>query len=265
MDIICLKWSCTSSHQQWQPTLVLLPGKSHGWRSLVGCSPWGREESDTTERFHFQFSLSCIAEGNGNPLQHSCLENLRDGRAWWAVVYGVAESRTRLKRLSSSSRWFCVQTFVWTKLVMAALHSDSEWKSRFCFALWGGTEHTCLWVQLRCNTLSRRVRRKSVLSLFEVVVTFEEVHSTLHSATVPAPWLPGRTAACSGRADGWRWCLPVLSETGDRNWLFPVYLSTHSQSRIYPLMEQLLKISFQGLWDFSIGQILSTRHFLLYF
>ena len=106
---------CTSpsnGRRQWHPTLVLSPGKSHGWRSLVGCSPWGREESDTTERFHFQFSLSCIAEGNGNPLQHSCLENLRDGRAWWAVVYGVAESRTRLKRLSSSSRWFCVQTFV---------------------------------------------------------------------------------------------------------------------------------------------------------
>ena len=74
----------------WQPTPVLLPGKSHGRRSLVGCSPWGREESDTTERLHFQFSLSCIGEGNGNPLQCSCLENPRDGGAWWAAVYGVA-------------------------------------------------------------------------------------------------------------------------------------------------------------------------------
>ena len=53
--------------RQWQPTPVLLPGKFHGWRSLVGCSPWGREESDTTERLHFHFSLSCIGEGNGNP------------------------------------------------------------------------------------------------------------------------------------------------------------------------------------------------------
>ena len=90
--------------RQWQPTPVLLPGKSHGWRSLVGCSPWGREDSDTTERLHFHFSLSCIGEGNGNPFQCSCLENPRDRGAWWAAIYGVAQSRTRLKRLSSSSR-----------------------------------------------------------------------------------------------------------------------------------------------------------------
>ena len=89
--------------RRWHPTPVLLPGKSHGRRSLVGCSPWGREESDTTERLHFHFSLSCIGEGHGNPLQCSCLENLRDGGAWWAAVYGVAQSQTRLKRLSSSS------------------------------------------------------------------------------------------------------------------------------------------------------------------
>ena len=91
--------------KQWHPTPVLLPGKSHGWRSLVGCSPWGREESDMTERLHFHFSLSCIGEGNGNPLQRSCLENPRDGGAWWAAVYGVTQSRTRLKRLNSSSRY----------------------------------------------------------------------------------------------------------------------------------------------------------------
>ena len=85
------------------PTPVLLPGKPHGRRSLVGCSPWDREESDTTERLHFQFSLSCFGEGNGNPLQCSCLENPRDGGAWWAAVYRVAQSRTRLKQRSSSS------------------------------------------------------------------------------------------------------------------------------------------------------------------
>ena len=85
------------------PTPVLLPGKSHGQRSLVGCRPWGREESGTTERLHFHFSLSCIGEGNGNPLQCSCLENPRDGGAWWAAIYGVAQSRTQLKWLSSSS------------------------------------------------------------------------------------------------------------------------------------------------------------------
>ena len=89
--------------RKWQPTPVLLPGKSHGRRSLLGYSPWGCEESDTTERLHFHFSLSCIGEGNGNPLQCSCLENLRDGGAWWVAVYGVAQSRTRLTRLSSSS------------------------------------------------------------------------------------------------------------------------------------------------------------------
>ncbi|CAI9180468.1 unnamed protein product [Rangifer tarandus platyrhynchus] len=74
--------------RQWYPTPVLLPGKSHGWRSLVGCSPWGREELDMTERLHFHFSLLCIGDGNGNPLQCSCLENPRDG---------VAQNRTRLK------------------------------------------------------------------------------------------------------------------------------------------------------------------------
>ena len=87
----------------WHPTPVLLPGKSHGWRSLVGWSPWGLEELDMTERLHFHSSLSCIGEGNGNPLQCSCLENPRDGGAWWAAVYGVSQSRTRLKGLSSSS------------------------------------------------------------------------------------------------------------------------------------------------------------------
>ena len=72
----------------------------------VGCSPWGREESDMTERLHFHFSFSCTGEGNGNPLQGSCLENPRDGRAWWSAVYGVAQTRTGLKRLSSSSTRF---------------------------------------------------------------------------------------------------------------------------------------------------------------
>ena len=96
--------------RKWQPTPVFLPGEwteeptesvgwqrvghTHGRRSLVGYSPWGREESDTTERLHFDFLLSCIGEGNGNPLQYSCLENPRDGRAWWAAVYGVAELDT---------------------------------------------------------------------------------------------------------------------------------------------------------------------------
>ena len=69
----------------------------------MGCSPWDRKESDRTERLHFHFSLSCIGEKNGNPLQCSCLENPRDGGARWAAIYGVAQSRTRLKQLSSST------------------------------------------------------------------------------------------------------------------------------------------------------------------
>ena len=100
--------------RQWHPTPVLLPGKSHGQRSLVGCSPWCCEDSDTTERLHFHFSLSCIGEGNGNQLHCSCLENPRNGGAWWTAVCGVAQSRTRLKRLSSSKlplRYFTFHSY----------------------------------------------------------------------------------------------------------------------------------------------------------
>ena len=93
---------CCFRRRRWHPTPVLLPGKSHGQRSLVGCGPWGREESDTAERLPFHFSPSCIGEGNGNPLQCSCLENPRGGAAWWAAVYGVAQGRPRLKLLSSN-------------------------------------------------------------------------------------------------------------------------------------------------------------------
>ena len=74
--------------KEMAPTPVLLTGKSHGRRSLVGCSPWGFEESDTTEQLHFHFSLWCIGEGNGNPLQCSFLENPKDGGAWRAAVCG---------------------------------------------------------------------------------------------------------------------------------------------------------------------------------
>ena len=106
---------CLYRRRQWYPTPVLLPGKSHGQRSLVGCSPWGRQESDTTDRLHFHFSLSCIGEGNGNPLQCSCLENARVGGAWWAAVCGVAQSWTRLKRLSSSSSR-CLYLGKWSRM-----------------------------------------------------------------------------------------------------------------------------------------------------
>ena len=82
MAVKFINISYITRRRQWHPTPVLLSGKSHGRRSLVGCSPWGLEESDTTERLHFHFSFSCIGEGNGNPLQCCCLENPRDGGAW---------------------------------------------------------------------------------------------------------------------------------------------------------------------------------------
>ena len=121
--------------RQWHPTPVLLPGKSHGWRSLVGCSPWGRLESDTTEQLHFDISLSCIGEGKGNQLQCSCQENPRDGGAWWAAVYGVSQSRTRLKRLSSSSRSLNILSEERTSLFFPSefLISNSSWKPQSSF------------------------------------------------------------------------------------------------------------------------------------
>ena len=133
--------------RKWQPTPVFLPGESHGQRSLMGCSPWGREESDTTGRLHFHFSLSCTGKGNGNPLQCSCLENPRDGGAWWAAIYGVTQSRTWLKQLSSSSSIclgkmssLCLNMTIlaliriaiyrkrWETIVAQTMWQHSEWK-----------------------------------------------------------------------------------------------------------------------------------------
>ena len=87
-----LSWSTKPSRQSvFKQTCGSQSGKYIALKSL-----------DMTERLHFHFSLSCIGEGNGNPLQCSCLENPRDRGAWWTAVYGVAQSRTRLKRLSNS-------------------------------------------------------------------------------------------------------------------------------------------------------------------
>ena len=102
--------------RKWQPTPVFLPGESQGQRSLVGYSRWGRKQSDTTEQLStahiYYIRASQVAlvvknplanvggEGNGNPLQYSCLENPVDRGVWWAAVHRVAQSRTRLKQLS---------------------------------------------------------------------------------------------------------------------------------------------------------------------
>ena len=118
---------CIVFYTSLHPTPVLLPGKSHGRRSLVGCSPRGCEESYTTERLPFHFSLSCIGEGNGNPLQCSCLENPRDGGAWWAAVYGVTQNRTRLKWLSNKGpSQTCTQYWSSSKPIFLSSPSTSQ-------------------------------------------------------------------------------------------------------------------------------------------
>ena len=86
--------------RQWHPTPLLLPGKSHGREEPGRLQSMGSQRVGTTERLHFYFSLSCIGEGNGNPLQCSCLENPRDGAAWWAAIYGVAQSWTLLSNFT---------------------------------------------------------------------------------------------------------------------------------------------------------------------
>ena len=104
--------------------------------SVLGCSPWGREESDMTERLHFHFSLSCIGEGNGNPLQCSCLENPRDGGAWWAAVYGVAESDT--SHLVSVQETLSLMFFIRARRDKTPL----RWCSYGCWAT-AGTSAIC--------------------------------------------------------------------------------------------------------------------------
>ena len=101
----CFSLSC----RKWQPTPMFLPGESQGWGSPLGCHLWGRTESDTTEQLHFHFTLSCFGEGNGNPLQCSCLENPRDGGTWPAAVYGVAQSRHDWSDLAAA---YCIGVFL---------------------------------------------------------------------------------------------------------------------------------------------------------
>ena len=125
--------------RRWHPTPVLLLGKSHGQRSLVGCSPWGREESDTTERLRFHFSFSCIGEGNGDPLQCSCLESPRDGRAWWAAVHGVAKSQTRLRDFAFTFHFHALEKEMATHSSVLAWRAPG-WQGLVGCRLWGCTE-----------------------------------------------------------------------------------------------------------------------------
>ena len=117
----------------------------------MGCSSWGHLESDTTEQLHFHFSLSCIGEGNGNPLQCPCLENPRDGEAWWAAIYGVAQSRTRLKRLSSSSKTSSDVSiiYIFLFLVMLGLRCYT-----WAFSSYGDEGSSLLWCVGPCGGCS---------------------------------------------------------------------------------------------------------------
>ena len=155
--------------RQWHPTPVLLRGKSHGWRSLVGCSPWGHSESDRTERLHFHFSLSCTGEGNGNPLQCSCLENPRDREAWWAAVYGVAQSQTRLKRLSSSTSsidtdggawWAAIYGVAQSQTRLKRLSSSSIDTVYYLYTVW---RRTNLVLPLMCQKLFKHVPTSNLI------------------------------------------------------------------------------------------------------
>ena len=191
--------------RQWHPTPVLLPGKSHGRRSLVGCNPWGREESDTAERLHFHFSLSCIGEGNGNPLQCSCLENPRDGGASWAAIYGVAQSRTQLKRLSSSSSsstpflitilsptvcsWHCTLLLLSIILFLTTKFRTTPGMRRKGRREW--------WLLIRFLEICRKVYLVKVLSLISYwhfcLVKFERILSTARKTNV---WVSATNFQC---------------------------------------------------------------------
>ena len=146
---LVLEWTTSPKYPQrgrWHPTLVLLPGKSHGRGSLVGCSPRVAKSRTQTEWLLFHFSLSCIGEGNGNPLWCSCLENPRDVVAWWATVYGVTQSRIRLKRLSSSSSQ---NTLDW-----GMVFGNQDPGPRGCSWLCGDSSlMPCQWTQLGCMYL----------------------------------------------------------------------------------------------------------------
>ena len=189
--------SCMLSHfrrRQWHPTPVFLPGKSHGQGSLVGCSPWGRQQSDTTEQLHFLFSLSCIGEGNGNPLQCACLENPRDRGAWWAAVYGITQSWTRLKWLSISVLshfshiWpLILWTVVWQAPLSMGFSRQEFWSGFSCpppayLPDWGTESESLMLPELICRffTISilfdlRRVEKRVEARPWDIAGTESEI------------------------------------------------------------------------------------------
>ena len=166
-----LKW-----RRQWHPTPVLLPRKSHGRRSLVGCSPWGHKESDMTERLHFHFLLHALEKEMATH-SCSCLKNPRDGGAWWAAVYGVAQSWTRLKLLSSSSS---SRTEMKTDLSQSCGHC---WLFQFCWHIEGSTLTA---TSFRIWKSSARIPSPPQ-ALFKVM--FLKAHLTSHSRISGLIWV----------------------------------------------------------------------------
>ena len=162
--------------RQWHPTLILLPGKSHGRRSLVGCSPWGCEEWDMTEQLHFHFSLFCIGEGNGNPLQCSCLENPRDG---------VTHSRTRLKWLSSSSKGCGWDSEPYAVSCLKDTETPTRWKTPTTW--WPDCSR-----DISCHSLKNWPQRNGNKLTLELKIQFSSVQSLSHVRLFATPW----TAAC---------------------------------------------------------------------
>ena len=190
-DYILLKVQMIIWRRQWHPTPVFMPGKSHGWRSLVDYSPWGHEESDTNERLHFHFSLSCIAEGNGNPLQCSCPENPRDGGAWWAAIYGVAQCQTRLTWLSSGRWWLAFFSSKVFSIRYITLFSRQHYcpLNRQQYSL--NTTFLCAWKpknscdSLCCNTHFIAAVWNWILNISEACLElFKNVKSSLHNVKI---------------------------------------------------------------------------------
>ena len=196
-----------------------LAGKFHGRRTLVGSSPWGHTESDATKRLHFHFSLSCIGEGNGNPLQCSCLENPSDGGAWWAAIYGVAQSQTRLKRLSSSMQFFG-QTI-------------SEVTYPSCCSMWGRTR--CLHVLLQgCSLWSCQA---SPLSLLHSLLKRRSLLWTDNLRLSREPMFHDA------------FCLLILASIGDLClWQLSVHVGRSSSGWFYMSATPSVLINWNSVW-----------------
>ena len=155
----------------------LLTGKSQGRRSLVGCSPWGHQELDTTERLHFHFSLSCIRKGNGNPLQCSCLENPRDGGAWWAAVYGVDRVGHDWSDLAATAAAAASVLLVSSKPLTGAVLSGINKKCGTLFKNYFDLNYIISSIPFNCIGCNRRLGKKksALVTIFTSIFGFLKI------------------------------------------------------------------------------------------